>query len=172
VLGEEAQGPAQEEPVGIGRDPDDEDPGLFPRRLPRETRGAIGRGQNAAGLLEEPLARGRQLRMPPGPGQETDLELALQVLNLLAQGGLRDVQPDRRASEVKLLRHCHEIPQMAKLHVPPLDRLSVSTLSEQTIGRWSAKRTDWLSGTSKPAWSRVFADSRPASHTGSGERTT
>jgi hypothetical protein len=99
VLGEEAQRPAQEEPVGIGRDPDDEDPGLFPRRLPRETRGALGRGQNAARLLQEPLARGRQLRVTSGPGQETDLELALQVLDLLAQGRLGDVQPDRRPSK-------------------------------------------------------------------------
>ena len=54
--------------------------------------------------------------MPLGSGQKTDFELALEILNLLAQGRLRNVQPDRRASEVKFLCHRNEIPKMAKLH--------------------------------------------------------
>jgi hypothetical protein len=52
--------------------------------------------------------------------REIHLELALQVLNLLAQGRLRNVQPDRRTSEMKFLGYRHEIPKMAKLHGAPL----------------------------------------------------
>src|SRR5713226_6384351 len=54
--------------------------------------------------------------MPLRAGKEFHLELALQVLNLLTQGGLRGVQPARRMPEMEFFCDRDEITKMAKLH--------------------------------------------------------
>src|ERR1700730_8424945 len=85
--------------------------------------------------------------MPPGPGKKIHLELGLEVLNLLAQGRLRGVQPAGRMSEMKLFRDSDEVAKMAKLQRDLSDRWTASILSEQTIGPAPAKRTCSISGT-------------------------
>src|SRR5512143_1119366 len=102
VLGEKAKGLPQEKPVGLRGDPDRELAGLVPRGLPCETGGAFRCRENPAGFLQEPLARGCQLDMALAAKKEIDLELALEISNLLAQGRLGGVEPARRMSEMKL----------------------------------------------------------------------
>jgi len=48
--------------------------------------------------------------------EEPDAEEALQVRDLLAHRGLRDVQALGRTPEVPLLRHDHERPDPSQLH--------------------------------------------------------
>ena len=90
--------------------------GLAPLRLPRETGGALRRGQNAARLLEKSLTRRSQRDTPLGSKKEIHFELALEVPNLLAQRRLRGVQPARRMSEMKFFRDCDEVSKVAKFH--------------------------------------------------------
>jgi hypothetical protein len=49
--------------------------------------------------------------------QELHSELRLKLLNLPAQGRLRDVELLGRAAETTLSRDRHEIAQMSKLHI-------------------------------------------------------
>jgi chaperonin GroEL len=92
--------------------------------------------------------------MPLGSPEEIHLELALQVLNLLAQGRLGGVQSARSMPEMKLFGDGDEISKMTKLHTDLFNRWAVSILSEQTIGRASVKRTCSLPGTPKPVEAR------------------
>src|ERR1700693_1456552 len=54
--------------------------------------------------------------MPLGSKKEIHLELALEVLNLLAQRRLGGVQPTRRMSEMELFRDRDKVSKVAKLH--------------------------------------------------------
>jgi hypothetical protein len=157
VLAEEAEHLAQEEPVGLRGNTNDDLLRLAPRRLSRQTGGALRRGKNAARLLEKSLTRRRQLDVPLRSEKEIHLELAFEVSNLLAQGRLGGVQPARRMSEMELFRDRDEISKMAKLHGGLFDRWAVSILSEETIGRATAKRTCSFTGTSKAAESKFLA---------------
>src|SRR5512143_532323 len=104
VLGEETKDRTQEKPVGLRGNADGELERLAPRRVPRDAGGALRRGENAARLVEKSLTRRSQRDPPLGSKKEIDLELALEISNLLAQGRLGGVEPARRMAEMKLFR--------------------------------------------------------------------
>ncbi len=86
-------------------------------------RGALG-GFDGAGRLrqrracldQEQLAGFGQFDLPPVAVEQRDAKLALDRLDLQAQGRLADVQAFRRAAEVQLLGDRDEITELAKFH--------------------------------------------------------
>jgi hypothetical protein len=58
----------------------------------------------------------RKLDFAPGPIQKRATELMLEIANLLADGGLRDIQPPGRCSHAAKLRNRLKVPEMPKLH--------------------------------------------------------
>ena len=116
VLPEEPEGLAQERPVGLRRNADDQLPGFLPRRLPRQARRALGRGQNPARFPEEPISRRRELDVTPDAPQKIDLELGLEIPDLLAQGRLGGVETVRGAAEVEVLGDRDEVAKVPQLH--------------------------------------------------------
>ena len=56
--------------------------------------------ENRPRVLREAQPRLGRLDAPRGAGEQLDAELALELLDLLRQGGLRDVQALGRAAEV------------------------------------------------------------------------
>jgi len=64
-------------------------------------------------LGEKRDAGGRQRDPAPGAIEEIETDLALELADLLTQGGLGRCQRLRRPAEVQLGRHRNEVPQMA-----------------------------------------------------------
>jgi hypothetical protein len=84
----------------------------FGGHLPRLLR----RGEHRSRLGQEAFA-GRGEPDPPGrPVEELHAEVAFEPADLLADRGLDDVQPLRRAGEVQLLGHRREVGQLPELH--------------------------------------------------------
>jgi hypothetical protein len=86
-----------------------------------------------------PVRAARQRRAERA--QPIDFELGFEIPNLLTQGKLGGVQAVRGAAEMAIFRDRDEISKVAKLQADLSDRWEVSILSEETIGRASAKRT-------------------------------
>ena len=75
----------------------------------------------AARLLEKSLARLRQRDEMSRSVEEIDAQLALEVLNLMGQRGLRDVELLRGSPEVELIGDRNEVAQVPKFHLCPPD---------------------------------------------------
>ena len=139
VLPKESESLAQEYPVRLGRNADDDFLGLFPLRLPREPRCALGRGQNPARFPKEPASRRRELDVPFDAAQQVHFELGFEIPNLLAQGRLGGVQAVRRAAEMELFRDRHEVAKVPQLQGGFLFiRSDVSKRSKSTMGSLGA----------------------------------
>jgi hypothetical protein len=86
---------------------------------------ALGRGgkrtlpvcEQLPGGGEQRLTCGCQLNAPPLASKQRKTELSLELADLLRESGLRKAQPFGRAREVKLLRHGHEVAQVAQVDV-------------------------------------------------------
>ena len=82
-------------------------------------------GINARGGIVVSFAKMRRIHEIDRPNLQAvvepglvfaDLQLALQVLDPLAERGLSQVKGQRSAAEVKMLRHLDESPQLTELH--------------------------------------------------------
>jgi len=82
------------------------------RDPPRLLCGVVGRIQDGDRTLEIRGSRGRELDPAGAPGEQRDVEFALELSNLLRQWGLRDVQAFRCAAEVQFLGDGPKVPQM------------------------------------------------------------
>ena len=85
------------------------------RSAPALHRALRGR-EDAARLLQEGAAGGREANAVGDPLEEIEPEIALEARDRGAQGLLRHVQALSRPRDVLLLRHCHKVPQMPQLH--------------------------------------------------------
>lgn len=117
VLSKESESLAQEHPVRLGRNADDDLLGFFPLRLSRESGRALRGGENLARFPKEPISRRCELDMPPDAAQQVHLELGFEIPNLLAEGRLGGVQAVRRAAEMELLRDRDEVAKVPQLHL-------------------------------------------------------
>ena len=88
--------------------------------------GLTSRGDRVVGFLEYParlfeksLARLRQCDKMSRSVKEIDSQLALEVLNLLGEGGLRDVKFLGSSAEVELVGDRNEVTQVPKLQTLP-----------------------------------------------------
>jgi len=100
-------------------EPDAELPPLARADAPNHGRDRIGALEHLPRLLEKIAPRLRQSERPSAM-QELHSELRLKLLNLPAQGRLRDVELVGRPAETTFSRDRHEIAQMSKLHsIPP-----------------------------------------------------
>ena len=78
--------------------------------------GVVDGVENGDGSLQICLARGRQFDPSGAPGEEADLEFALQLPNLLGERRLRDVQSLGGPAEVQFLGDRAEVPQVTQFH--------------------------------------------------------
>ena len=101
--------------------------------------GPLDVGEDGAGVVGEPGACLGDLDPAGGPRQEGDTELALELLDLLGQRGLREVEPRGGAAEVPLLGEHDERPQMAQFHALNLSIVTDSVL-EMMAGRGLGSR--------------------------------
>jgi hypothetical protein len=85
-------------------------------RLARDTLDRVDLGQHAACLVEQGRTRRGQRNASLRPVEQADAELHLELANLLADGGLGDVQSFGRAVEVQFLRDGDEVAQMSEFH--------------------------------------------------------
>ena len=85
-------------------------------RVPRRRLRDLGLSQHAAGLLQHRGARVGQRDAALGAIEEPHAELLLQLADLLAHGGLRDMQALGGATEVQFLRNGYEVPQVPEFH--------------------------------------------------------
>jgi hypothetical protein len=127
---------------------------------------ALGRGgerllpvcEQLPGGGEQRLSRGRQLDAPPLASKERKAELSLELADLLREGGLGNPQAFGRAREVKLLRDCREVAQVAQVDVHShelyQDVLPSRAGSRQREGRGKAKRSRAPVGQSPPDCNR------------------
>ena len=79
---------------------------------------AVGRGEQRAGLDEEPFADRRERDAAARPVEQADAELRLQLVDPLRQRRRGDVQALRGPSEVELLGHGDEVAHAAQVHGP------------------------------------------------------
>lgn len=82
----------------------------------RRLRRALDMEQDRLRLVKEDAPRFRQLDPAPGPIEERDAELRLELQDLLAERRLSHAEAKRGPTEMQLLRDGHEIPEMPKLH--------------------------------------------------------
>ena len=73
--------------------------------------------QEFAGAGEEGLAGGRERHGAPVSVEQLGAQRSLKLANLLAQRGLGDEQPLRRAAEVKFLGHGLEIAKIPEVDI-------------------------------------------------------
>jgi hypothetical protein len=90
-----------------------------------DLRGACSLLDQSLGLGAEGQAGGGQPHVVGGAGDELHPDLALQPLELLADRGLGQVQPRRRAAEVLLLGDREERRQLPELHSSTLSGAGV-----------------------------------------------
>jgi hypothetical protein len=83
---------------------------------PRLLSSIVHRVEDGDRPLEICLARRGQLDPSGAPGEQSDLEFALQLPDLLGQWWLRDVQPHCGPAEVQFLGDGAEVSQVAQLH--------------------------------------------------------
>ena len=129
--------PEQHGHVAVERRVDEaevETPGRAPACLPSGAGGSVHLENRLPGLLQEHLARGRQLHVAAVAAEEGGLQLQLETPDLLAQGRLGDVEARRRTGEVQLLRDGYEVAKLPKLHTGN-DMKSVLICNELYIGR-------------------------------------
>jgi hypothetical protein len=72
-------------------------------------------------LAQEGAAGIGQRHVVTAPIEESDAHLDLELANLLAERGLRRVQPGGGAREVQLFGDRQEVPQMPQFHPKRLD---------------------------------------------------
>ena len=72
-------------------------------------------------LAQEGAAGICQRDVMTAPIEQVDTNVLFKLANLLAERGLRGVQPGRGAREVQFFRHRHEVPQMPQFHPNRLD---------------------------------------------------
>ena len=75
--------------------------------------------EHAAGLRQQRPSRIGEQDAALRAVEQLHAELGLELADLLADGGLRDVQALRRAPEVQLLGDSDEVPQVAEFHGRP-----------------------------------------------------
>lgn len=81
--------------------------------------GALGRGEHGPCLGQQAVALGGQPDPPGGPLEQHDAELSLQAAQLLADGGLADVQGLGGAREPAFVGDGDEVRELPQLHGPP-----------------------------------------------------
>ena len=137
-------------PLAKGPDDEGEDREIDPRgeahhqtvhlatlRALRRLRGALDMEQDRLRLFEEDAARFRQLDpAAPGPIEERDPELRLELQDLLAERRLGHAKAQRRPAEMQLLRDGHEIPEMPKLHWSRIIRRTSQNATTQIFDVW------------------------------------
>jgi len=95
-------------------------PVLARARVARQEPGVLDRAERRAAGAQERRARVGQLDRAVVAVEQADAEVLLQVHDLLADGGLGDEQPRRRAAIAQLLGHRDERRQPAQFHVSSL----------------------------------------------------
>ena len=83
---------------------------------PRGAFGSTGRVQRAAGLDEKDFAGRRQLHAAIVAVHQRGVQIALQLLNLLAEGRLSDADARGRMAKVQGLGQGNEVAVQAKLY--------------------------------------------------------
>jgi hypothetical protein len=86
------------------------------RNSARLVDGAVDRFEDRRCLSQEGFASGGHLYTAAASFEQSHSELLLEVPDLLAEGGLRHVQPLGCPPEMKLLRDRYEVPQVPELH--------------------------------------------------------
>ena len=84
---------------------------------PGTLRGSVERAQRQRCLFEECPAGGGERDLPAVAHEQVGAEDALQIADLVAQRGLRDVEARRCPAEVQLLRDSKEIAQQPRLEI-------------------------------------------------------
>jgi hypothetical protein len=102
--------------VGRGGEADREATDLAAAGALRDTLRSLGLRENLAGVLEKRAACGCELDAALRPVEEGDPELLLELANLLAEWGLRDLDPRGGATEVQFLRDGEEVAEVPELH--------------------------------------------------------
>ena len=111
---------------------DSETPGLTARGTLRGPLCPLSLRQHEARLGQECGTGVGELHAASAALEEHRTDLALEIANLSAQGGLCDVQSLSRAPEVQLLGDGDEIAKMAELHAPSALDVSVASHSVDT----------------------------------------
>src|SRR5262249_59767524 len=75
--------------------------------------------ENLPCMLEKLSTGARQPDPPFVAIEQPDLDLLLQLLDLLTEGGLRDVEALGSATKMQLFSDSDEVPQMTQLHTAP-----------------------------------------------------
>ncbi len=78
-------------------------------RRPHEFRNLVHLPQHGVGVFQQRAAGAGQPHAAPVTHEKADSELLLQLHQLAAEGGLRDVQDDRGAADASSPRHLDEI---------------------------------------------------------------
>ncbi|MNT19047.1 hypothetical protein D3C72_1542840 [compost metagenome] len=79
--------------------------------------GAVGAGQDGAGVLQKLGACFGQGDAPGQAQEKRRADLAFQLLDLLAQGRLADAQARRRPREMQFFGHGGEVTQVTQFHL-------------------------------------------------------
>ena len=86
------------------------------------------------GVLEQLLARWRQLSSARVAGEQLDAEVTLERTDLARQHRLCDVQPVGGAAEVQFFGDCHEVSEFAHVQVGRDHTVRVSLRNEKGLG--------------------------------------
>ena len=84
----------------------------------RQPPGMFDAAEDVLRLSQEDASRIRERHVMTAPLEQRHADVPFELSYLLAQGGLRCVQPGGRAREVQFLRHRHEVAQMPQFHRP------------------------------------------------------
>ena len=98
-------------------EPDAERADLAEKRPVRDFDGAIGSEQRFARLGEEQLTVRRQAGAASGAIQQRPADLALKIGDLLADGGLRDMELAAGFAETAVVGDRAEVAQMSQFHI-------------------------------------------------------
>ena len=117
VGGERAQDARRDVERGGGEQPDGQLAGLPGRRPARRAQRVVHAGQQRRRGLEQRPPRGREVDAACGALQQPRPDAQLELADLRAQRGLREVEPLGRAREVELLGDRDERAQVPELDV-------------------------------------------------------
>jgi hypothetical protein len=81
-----------------------------------ESRSSLHLLKNQARFTCEDAAGVGQLDFSPGPVKELGVQVLFELADLLAQGGLADMEPSGGPAEVQLLADGEEVSKVSKLH--------------------------------------------------------
>ena len=100
----------------------------------RQPAGMFDAAENVLRLSQEDTPGIRERDVMAAPFEQRHADVPFQLSNLLAEGGLRRVQPGGRAREVQFLRHRHEVAQMPQFHPPQSSRAAAARAIAPAFG--------------------------------------